>query len=108
MDYLNHPDYTCTGSSDGNVYCEHSPEASRLGRIVRDCNRGREKLSPVAQTSEAMESHTPVDIPPEPVEVAELSEEIDPTQQMVKFAGCAAMVGREALRSGSDMWYALG
>ena len=55
-----------------------------------------------------MESHTPVDIPPEPVEVAELSEEIDPTQQMVKFAGCAAMVGREALRSGSDMWYALG
>ncbi|PSP43958.1 hypothetical protein BRC68_04600 [Halobacteriales archaeon QH_6_64_20] len=36
---------------------------------------------------------------------AELSEEIDPTQQMVKFAGCAAMVGREALRSGSDMWY---
>jgi hypothetical protein len=104
MNYQHHPDYTCTETSDGDLYCEHSPELSRSGRIIRDCRRGRNMVSPAARVSKVVESHTPIEVPPEPVEVADLSEEMDPTVQIVKLAGCAAMIGHETIRSGNDVW----
>lgn len=105
MSHQHHPDYTCTETSDGNLYCKHSPKLARSGRIIRDCRRGRNKVSPAARVSKVVESHTPIDTPPEPVKVAELGGEVDPTVQIIKLAGCTAMIGLEALRSGNDVWY---
>ena len=105
MDHKHHPDYKCTETSDGDLYCEHKPELSRSGRMIRDCRRGRNKVSPTALVSDAVDSYTQIDVPPEPIEVAELSEGIDPTVQIVKLAGCTAMIAGEALRSGKDVCY---
>lgn len=105
MDKQSHPDYTCTKTRDGDFHCEHKPELSNSGQIFRDCRRGQNMVSPSAFATKVVESYSHIDIPEEPIEVAAIGEEIDPTIQLLKLVGCAAMVGREGLRSGNDMWY---